>query len=68
MNFMPRTQPPGRKMLIPMGGENGHKSQTAERGLGILRYFLSLLCYSFSKAVSFSFSFAYFFCLMKFSG
>lgn len=40
-----------------MGGGNGHKSQTADRGLGILQHFLDLLCYSFSKAESFSSSF-----------
>lgn len=61
MNSIPWLQPPGCKMLIPMGGEKGHKSQTADRDLVILRHFLNLLCYRFSKALSFSFSFAWVF-------
>lgn len=59
VNFIPYMQPPGGKMHIPVGGENGYKSQTVGRGLGIIENFLNLVIIPFQRLFC-SFCFAYF--------
>lgn len=69
MNLIPCMQPPGGKMHIPVGGENGYESQTAARGLNILQHFLNSAYYTFSKtAMFFQFFLFCLFALMKISG